>query len=209
MHLLQAHTEVELLELEELTGPLILASVQGALPVTTADGERPIVRSATYGLGLAADGGNVLMVHASGTAPSVHLADPGALPLVEGTEVPGDWQEHALRDLTVSLPPELGDPQVTEVGLMFSDGERRGSLLRHLLAAPSPYPLSATRHVARAEVPGAELTVLAVGTGLDSTHTVSATIHRGNEHFSVQIHDLTEEESPVVAHQLLAGLRLG
>ena len=81
--------------------------------------------------------------------------------------------------------------------------------MRHLLAVPSPYPLSAARHVARAEVPGAELAVAAVGPGMDALLTVSVTLHRGQETFSVQLHDVTEEEAPQLAHQLLAGLRLG
>ena len=209
MHLLQAATAVEMLDLPELTGPLVLASSQGALPIAAEDGREMLVRTATFGLGLDAENGSALMIYVVNAAPAVHLEDPAALPAVEGTEVPGDWQEQTVRDLTVSLPADLGEPAISEVGLTFRSGERRGSVMRHLLAVPSPYPLSAARHVARAEVPGAELAVAAVGPGMDALLTVSVTLHRGQETFSVQLHDVTEEEAPQLAHQLLAGLRLG
>lgn len=208
LHLLEARTEVEMLELSALTGPLFLASTRGALPVTTADGERMLVRTATFGLALAVDGRTALMQYSTNAAPSVHLEDPSTLPVVEGTEVPSGWVEHTLRDLTVALPEEVGEPDVSEIGLLFTGGERRASVVRHRLAAPSPYPLAATRHVARAEVPGAELAVLEHGVGPGSEFTVSITVHRGDEQFSVRLHDLTEKESAVSAHQLLAGLRL-
>lgn len=208
MHLLQAATAVELLELPELTGPLVLASSQGALPITAEDGRETLVRTAIFGLGLDAETGSALMVYVVSAAPAVHLEDSAALPAVEGAEVTGDWQEHAVRDLTVSLPADLGEPAATEVGLVFRDGERRGSVMRHLLAVPSPYPLTSARHVARAEVPGAELAVAAVGPGMDGLITVSVTLHRGEETFSVQLHDVTDEEAPRLAHGLLAGLRL-
>lgn len=48
----------------------------------------------------------------------------------------------------------------------------------------------------------------AVSIGLDSTLTVALNVHREQEFFSLQIHDLDEEEAPLVAHRLLAGLRL-
>lgn len=208
MHLLQAATAVELLDLPEIRGPLVLASAQGALPIDAEDGRELLVRTATFGLGLDADGTSALMVYAVNAAPAVHLEDPQALPVVEGADAPGDWQEHTLRDLTLSLPSDLGEPEASEVGLVFQGGERRGSVLRHLLTAPIPYPLTAAQHVARAEVPGAELAVAAVGVGMDERLTVSVTLHRGEETYSIELHDVTDEEAPQLAHQLLAGLRL-
>lgn len=208
MHVLQAASAVEQLDLPEIRGPLVLASAQGALPIDAEDGRELLVRTATFGLGLDADGTSALMVFAVNAAPAVHLEDPQTLPVVEGTDVPGDWQEHTMRDLTVSLPADLGEPEASEVGLVFRGGERRGSVLRHLLPAPSPYPLTAARHVARAEVPGAELAVAAVGPGMDGLLTVSLTLHRGEETCVVQLHDVSEDEAPQLAHQLLAGLRL-
>ena len=76
MHLLQAATAVELLELPELTGPLVLASSQGALPITAEDGREVLVRTATFGLGLDAGTGSALMVYAVSAAPAIHLEDP-------------------------------------------------------------------------------------------------------------------------------------
>ena len=208
MHVLQSATAVEMLDLPEIRGPLVLASAQGALPIETDDGRDLLVRTVSFGLGLDAENGSALMVFSVNAAPTVHLEDPAALPVVEATEVPGDWQEHTLLDFVVSLPADFGEPAISEVGLDFRDGERRGSVMRCLLAAPSPYPLSGTRHVARAEVSGAELAVAAVGLGIDGTHTVGVMVHRGQETFSVQLHDVTEDEAPLLAHQVLAGLRL-
>lgn len=208
MSILEAATEVEQLEVEGLSGPLFLASVRGALPVSTEEGEKPLVRNVTYGLALDEASGAVLMVYRVNSAPSVHIEDPASLPVVEGSEVPEDWTEYSVRGLTVSLPSELRDAEVTEVGLTFPGGERRGSVLRTGLGTPSPYPLSASRHVARAEVPGADLTVLAIGVGLDSAYSVTITLHREGEQFTVQLHDVDPEEAPVLAHQVLAGLDL-
>lgn len=208
MHVLQAATAVEMLETSEVTGPLVLASTEGALPIEAHDGRELLVRTATFGLGIDEKGTSALMVYAVNAAPGVHIEDPAALPAVEGTEVPEDWQEHTVGDLAVSLPAELGEPDVTEVGLVFRSGERRGSVMRHLLTARSPYPLTATEHVARIEVPGAELAVAAVGEGMERTLSVAVTLHRGQETFSVQLHDVAEGEAPQLAHALLAGLRL-
>lgn len=208
MSILEAATEVEHLEVEGLSGPLFLASVRGALPVRTEEGEMPLVRNVTYGLAIDEEAGTVLMAYRANSAPSIHIEDPSSLPVVEGTEVPGDWTEHTMRGLTVSLPPEVGDPDVTEVGLMFQDGQRRAAVLRTGLGTPSPYPLSASRHVARAEVPGADLAVAAIGIGLDTTYSVTVTLHREGEQFTVQLHDVDPEEAPVLAHQVLAGLDL-
>ncbi|MEE1649775.1 hypothetical protein V1260_03130 [Brachybacterium sp. J144] len=209
MHLLDAVTEVEMLELPELTGPLLLASSRGALPVETAEGERQLVCTATFGLALAVDGRRALMLFATGAAPSVHLEDPTALPVVAGTAVPEDWEEHTLRDLSVALPPGLGDPEVSEIALNFSAGERRATMARHRLPIPSPYPLAATRNVARAQIPGAELAAIEHGRGPGGRFSVGVTVHRGDEQFSVRLHDLADDESALFAHQLLAGLRLG
>lgn len=210
MSILDVATEVEYREVQDLGSTFVvtMASVRGALPVRAAGEELPLVRTASYGLGFSEDGSQALMVYAVNAAPCVHIEDPTALPVVEGTEVPQDWREHTVRGLTLRLPPDLGEPAATEVGLNFQDGERRGSALRHVLPIPSPYFLSGRRQIARAEVPGAELAVAAVSMGLDSTLTVGVTVHGEQECFVVQIHDLTEVEAPVIAHQLLAGLRL-
>ncbi|MGO1285945.1 MAG: hypothetical protein ACTHWF_08445 [Brachybacterium sp.] len=208
MSILDAATEVEHLEIDGLSGPLFLASVRGALPVRRDGEELPLVRDVTYGLALDEGNGTVLMVYRVNSAPSVHIEDPSSLPLVEGTEVPGDWTEHTVRGLKLALPPGMGDPDVTEVGLMFQGGDQRGSVIRTGLGTPSPYPLSATRYVARAEVPGADLAVFAIGMGLDSTYSVGVTLHREKEQFMVQLHDVSEEEAPLLAHRLLAGLGL-
>lgn len=208
MSILEAVTEIEHLEIEGLSGPLLLASVRGALPVRTEEGERPLVRNVTYGLAIDEAAGTVLMVYRVNSAPSVHIEDPSALPAVEGSEVPEDWTEHTLRGLTLSLPSAMGQPAVTEVGLMFQDSEQRGSVTRTGLGTPSPYPLSGSRHVARVEVPGADLAVAAVGMGLEGTYTVGVTLHREAEQYSVMLHDVPQEEAPILAHQLLAGLDL-
>lgn len=208
MSILAASAEVEHLEIEGLSGPLFLASVRGALPVRHDGEELPLVRSVTYGLAMDEANGTVFMVYRVHSAPSVHIEDPASLPLVEGTEVPQDWTEHTVRGLTLALPPGTGEPEVTEVGLMFQDGDQRGAVLRTGLGTPSPYPLSATRYVARAEVPGADLAVLSVGLGLDSSYTVTVTLHREDEQFAVQLHDVDEEEAPLLAHRLIAGLDL-
>jgi hypothetical protein len=208
MSLLEANTEIQLMEGAELTGPLTLASARGALPVTTDEGEQLLIRSATFGLGLSQDGQNALCVYSVNAAPAVHIADPLALPVVAGSEVPEEWQEHTLGGLTAALPPEVGDADPSEVAVLFTAGERRASITRYLLSAPSPYPLTASRQVARVEVPGAELAVAAIGRGIDSTLTLGVQIHRGTEQYSVQLHHVTEDEAPLLAHQLLAGLNL-
>lgn len=208
MHLLQAGTAVELLELSELTGPLVLASAQGVLPITADDGRELLVRDVTFGLAIDAEGGSVLMVYTVNAAPALALEDPAALPVVAGTEVPADWQEHTVGRLGVALPPDLGEPAYSEVGFTFGQGERRCSIMRSLLAAQSPYPVTAARHVARAEVPGAELVVISAGMGMDQLLTLAVTVHLGKESVRVQLHDVTEEEGPVLAHQLIAGLQI-
>lgn len=208
MRILEAVTEVERLDSAEFSGILFLASVRGALPVRASGEERPLVRAVSYGLGFSEDGGHVLMVYSVNSAPSVHIEDPSSLPVVVGTAAGEDWREHTVRSLTLQLPPDLGEPAVTEVGIVFQGGRRRGSVMRAGFPVPSPYPLAARDHVAQVEVPGADLAVVAVGPGLDSMLSVQVLIHREQEYFSVQIHDLTEEEAPTVVHQLLAGLRL-
>ena len=208
MSLLEANTEIQLLEGGDLTGPLTLASARGALPVTTDEGEQPLIRSVTFGLGLSQDGQNALCVYSVNAAPAVHIADPAALPVVTGSEVPEDWQAHTLGDLTAALPPGVGDPDPSEVAVLFTAGEQRASITRFLLSAPSPYPLTASRQVARVEVPGAELAVAAIGMGIDSTLTLGVQIHRGTEQYSIQLHHVAEDEAPLIAHRLLAGLSL-
>lgn len=208
MSVLEAVTEIEHLELEGFSGPLFLASVRGAVPVRQDGEDLPLVRTVTYGLALDEGNGAVLMVYRVNAAPCVHVEDPSALPTVEGTEVPEDWTEHTLRGLTLSLPPATGSPAVTEVGLMFQDGEQRGSVMRTGLGTPSPYPLPGARHVARVEVPGADLAVATVAMGLEGTYTVGVTLHQEGELYTVQLHDVPQEEAPILAHQLLAGLDL-
>src|SRR5699024_6787848 len=208
MHLLQAGTAVELLEIPEFTGPLVLASAQGVLPISADDGRELLVRTVTFGLAIAAEGGSVLMVYTVNSAPALALEDPAALPVVTGTEVPADWQEHTVGGVGVALPPDLGEPAYSEVGLTFRQGERRGSINRSLLTAQSPYPVTSARHVARAEVPGTELVVISAGMGMDQLITLAVMVHLGKESVSVQLHDVTEEEAPVLAHQLIAGLRI-
>ena len=69
------------------------------------------MRDVTYGLGFwTRTTATVLMVYRVNSAPSVHIEDPSSLPLVEGTEVPGDWTEHTVRSLKLALPPEIGEP---------------------------------------------------------------------------------------------------
>src|SRR5699024_1401088 len=84
MHLLQAGTAVELLEIPEFTGPLVLASAQGVLPISADDGRELLVRTVTFGLAIAAEGGSVLMVYTVNSAPALALEDPAALPVVTG-----------------------------------------------------------------------------------------------------------------------------
>ena len=76
----------------------------------------------------------------------------------------------------------MGDPDVTEVGLMLPGRGSAGFGHPHRAGHALPVPLSVTRdYVAHVEVPGADLAVVAMGPGLDSTFSVQGVIHREKE----------------------------
>src|SRR5699024_9289318 len=71
----------------------------------------------------------------------------------------------------------------------------------------SPYLLGPVRHVARVEVDGADLVTAEVNAGGDAGLLLTMRVHLGEDQYHVQLTGLTEEDAPVIAHQVLAGLR--
>ena len=72
----------------------------------------------------------------------------------------------------------------------------------------SPYQLGPAQHAARAEVDGADLVTAELTAGGEAGLILTVRVHVGEEEYHVQLNGLSEEEAPVIAHQVLAGLRV-
>lgn len=153
---------------------------------------------------------SVLMTYVVATVPTLAISDAEELPLVEPTEVPEDWQEISFGRLTAAIPPTSGELEEVELGIssVDEDGTRKAGITLFRLPVPSPYLLDAVLYAARAEISGADLVTAAVSRGGEDEMVVAVRLHVGEEEYRVQVNGVSAEEAPVLAHQVLAGIRV-
>ena len=191
-------------------GAAMIASVRGAVPIVREGEEAVLRREVSFLLGIEDGGMNALMSYVISTGPALAIADAEELPLIEPTEVPEDWQELTLGRLVAAVPSGLG--QVEEVELSASVRDESGSTVAAItlyrLPVASPYQLGPAQHAARAEVDGADLVTAELTAGGEAGLILTVRVHVGEEEYHVQLNGLSEEEAPVTAHQVLAGLRV-
>ena len=191
-------------------GAALSASVRGVVPIEREGEEGYLRREVSFLVGLEDGGRNALLSYAVSTGPAVAIAEPDELPRIEPTEVPGDWQQISLGRLSAMIPPGLGGVEEVELTTQVrdEDGAPVASITRHRLPVASPYLLGPVRHVARVEVDGADLVTAEVNAGGDAGLLLTMRVHLGEDQYHVQLTGLTEEDAPVIAHQVLAGLRV-
>ena len=191
-------------------GAAMIASVRGAVPIVREGEEAVLRREVSFLLGIEDGGMNALMSYVISTGPALAIADAEELPLIEPTEVPEDWQELTLGRLVAAVPSGLG--QAEEVELSASVRDESGSTVAAItlfrLPVASPYQLGPVQHAARVEVDGADLVTAELTAGGEAGLILTVRVHVGEEEYHVQVNGLSEEEAPVIAHQVLAGLRV-
>lgn len=188
----------------------LTASVRGVVPIEREGEEGFLRREISFLLGLEDGGQNALLSYAVSTGPAVPIAEPDELPLAEPTEVPEEWQEISLGRLVAAIPSGLGELREGELStsLLDEDGRPVAAITLYRLPVPSPYLLGPVRHVARVEVDGADLVTAEVNAGGDAGLLLTVRVHLGEDQYHVQLNGLAEEDAPVIAHQVLAGLRV-
>ena len=87
-------------------------------------------------------------------------------------------------------------------------GSTVAAITLYRLPVASPYQLGPAQHAARVEVGGADLVTAELTAGGEAGLILTVRVHVGEEEYHVQLNGLSEEEAPVVAHQVLAGLRV-
>ena len=194
----------------EGAGADLIASVRGVVPIVREGEEGFLRREVSFHLGIEDGGMNALMSYVVASMPTLAIADAEELPLVEPTEVPDDWEEISFGRLTAMLPPEPGEIDETELGTSRTDedGIRTAGITLFRLPIPSPYLLDSVLHAARAEVDGADLVTAEVSSSGPEGLILSVRVHVGAEEYHLQLDGLSAEDAPVIAHQVLAGLRV-
>ena len=191
-------------------GAAMIASVRGAVPIVREGEEAVLRREVSFLLGIEDGGMNALMSYVISTGPALAIADAEELPLIEPTEVPEDWQELTLGRLVAAVPSGLGQAEEVELSASVRDesGSTVAAITLYRLPVASPYQLGPAHHAARAEVDGADLVTAELTAGGEAGLILTVRVHVGEEEYHVQLNGLSEEEAPVIAHQVLAGLRV-
>ena len=124
--------------------------------------------------------------------------------------MPEDWEEISFGHITAMLPPEQGEVVEVELGTsrVGEDGNRTAGITLFRLPIPSPYLLDSVLHAARVEVDGADLVTAEASSGGPEGMILNVRAHVGAEEYHVQLDGLSAEDAPVIAHQVLAGLRV-
>lgn len=146
-----------------------------------------------------------------GAGNPVWLADPAMLPEIPiEAEPPADWTEHTVGLFRARLPHEGAEPVVHDLGVTVrgDDGRTKTSLAQFVLPVGDPYPMPRATAMARATVPGADLVTMGVNEEEDGTALVSVRVHQKGLAHHIQLFRRTLEEAPLLAHQIVAGLRL-
>lgn len=191
-------------------GAALVAFVRGVVPIVREGEDGFLRREVAFYLGVEDGRMNALMTYVVATVPTLAISDAEELPLVEPTEVPEDWQEISFGRLTAAIPPTSGELEEVELGIssVDEDGTRKGGITLFRLPVPSPYLLDAVLYAARAEIGGADLVTAAVSRGGEDGMVVAVRVHVGEEEYRVQVNGVSAEEAPVLAHQVLAGIRV-
>lgn len=191
-------------------GAALVASVRGVVPIVREGEDGFLRREVSFHLGVEDGRMNALMTYVVATMPTLEIADAEELPLVEPTEVSEGWQEISFGRLAAAIPPASGELEEVELGIssVDQDGTRRAGITLFRLAVPSPYLLDVVRYAARAEIDGTDLVTAEVSWGAEDGMIVAVRVHVGAEGYHVQVNGLSAKGAPVVAHQVLARLRV-
>lgn len=194
----------------ESAGAGLIASARGVVPIVREGEEGFLRREVSFLLGIEDGGMNALMSYVVASMPTLAIADAEELPLIEPTEVPEDWEEISFGHITAMLPPEQGEVVEVELGTsrVGEDGNRTAGITLFRLPIPSPDLLDSVLHAARVEVDGADLVTAEVSSGGPEGMILNVRAHVGAEEYHVQLDGLSAEDAPVIAHQVLAGLRV-
>lgn len=205
--LLAHSTEVDRVS-AHFEGSRFVSSTIGTVPVEVDGREAPLVRTSTFAVGF--DDADTQLMIAMGVNITVArpIEDPMVLPVLEPAEVPETWREHRMDRLTLRLPEEFGDLEDIEVTSAFGPEMGMNYVQHHRLGAQSPYLVPDGGFGARGEVPGADLTVLIAHAAGDDASTLRLDVHSAEDSYCVRLRHDSEQQLPLFAAQMLAGLRL-